>query len=293
MMPAVRRTVHQFTLAMKFAPVPLVTALGLWCLVEPSCNPADPSAIQENQKALAETMAKNMRLNDEIAALKSQLEQAKTDVEKAKTDVEKAKGDRDMALAKPAKAEEPKMPSAAEVEARLDQEVAKLKDEARQKNPGAKVEGLSTWDVTSPGDNPYSCKAKVALTDAKGSRQTLYWTGSANLKGEWQFRQAENLEAKLAEPPPSVQPTEPPKTVAKNEEKKEQPKEDKKPEDKKPDTDNGFKPPILTVVKDGDKRGLKDQQKQPDRSQQQTTPDKPKQKFDIDLKNPVMGPGSK
>ena len=287
MMPAVRRTVHQFTLAMKFAPVPLVTALGLWCLVEPSCNPADPSAIQENQKALAETMAKNMRLNDEIAALKSQLEQAKTDVEKAKTDVEKAKGDRDMALAKPAKAEEPKMPSAAEVEARLDQEVAKLKDEARQKNPGAKVEGLSTWDVTNPGDNPYSCKAKVSLTDSKGSRQTLYWTGSANLKGEWKFKQAENLEAKQAEPltaqPPPVQAPEPPKVA-----KKDEPKEVKKPA-----ADDGFKPPTLTIAKDGDTRSLKDQTRQPKQPEQPTSAEKPKQKFDINLDKPVMGPGSK
>ena len=278
MKPAPRRSIHHSNPAMKFAPISLVTAVGLSCLSVSSCNPADPSAIQEGQKVLAETMAKNMRLNDEIAALKSQLEQAKADAEKAKTD-------RDAALAKPAKVEETKLPSATEVEARLDQEVAKLKDEARLKNPGSKVEGLSTWDVTNPGDNPYSCKAKVSLTDAQGARQTLYWTGSANLKGEWKFKQAGNLEAKPAEPP-AAQPTEPPppKTVAKKEEPKEV---------KKPDADTGFKPPTLTIVKDGDKRGLKDQPKPPDRSPQPDAPEKPKQKYDIDLKNPVMGPGSK
>ena len=265
---------------MKFAPISFVTAVGLSLLFVPSCNPADPSAIQESQKALAEAMAKNMRLNEEMAALKSQMEQAKAEVEKAKSDL-------DAALAKPAKAEESKFPSAAEVESKRDQEVAKLKDEARQKNPGAKVEGFGTWDVTSPGDTPYSCKAKVALTDAKGAHLTLYWIGSANLKGEWTFKPADNLEAKAAEPPavqPPAQPTEPPKVVA----KKEEPKVDKKP-----DADGGFKPPTLTIAKDGDNRSLKDQTRQPKQPEQPTAPEKPKQKFDIDLKNPVMGPGSK
>ena len=234
-------------------------------------------------------------------------------MDQTKADLEKAKSERDAALAKPAKVEETKMPSSAEVEARLDQEVLKLKEEAKQKNPGSKVEGLSTWDVTSPGEDPYSCKAKVALTDPKGTRRTLYWTGAANLKGEWKFKPADNLETKPVEQP-TAQPPEPPKNVANNDDKKEEPKEvvkkpdDKKPDDKKPGADDGFKPPTLTVVKDGDKRGLKDQQKQPERSPQTTAPDKPKQpdrspqttapekpkqKFDIDLKNPVMGPGSK
>ena len=289
MTPAPRRPIHHPNPAMKIASLSLVTAVGLACLAALSCNPADPSAIQEGQKALAETMAKNMRLNDEIAALKTQLDQAKTEVEKANAD-------RDAALAKPAKAQETKMPTAAEVEAKLDVEVAKLKDEARQKNPGAKVEGLSTWDVTSPGETPYSCKAKVALTNANGTRQTLYWTGSANLKGDWIFKQAENLETKQPETATAAAtgtapPPEPPKTVAKKDEPKEPPPEPK--ETKKPDADNGFKPPVLTIVKDGDKRGLKDQPKQPDRPQQPDTPEKPKQKFDIDLKKPVMGPGSK
>jgi len=280
MMPAPRRSIHPSNLAMKFAPFSLVTAVGLSCLCVPSCNPADPSAIQESQKALAETMAKNMRLNDEITALKNQVEQAKAEVEKAKSD-------RDTAVAKPATVEEAKMPSAAEVETKLDQEVAKLKDEARQKNPGSKVEGLSTWDVTNPGDNPYSCKAKVSLTDSKGSRQTLYWTGSANLKGEWKFKQAENLEAKQAEPltaqPPPVQAPEPPKVA-----KKDEPKEVKKPA-----ADDGFKPPTLTIAKDGDTRSLKDQTRQPKQPEQPTSAEKPKQKFDINLDKPVMGPGSK
>lgn len=265
---------------MKFAPLSLVTALGLSVLWVPSCNPADPSAIQESQKALAEVMAKNMRLNDEIATLKTQVTEARAEAEKARTDLEAA-------LAKPAKPEDAKMPSAAEVEAKRDQEVAKLKDEARQKNPGSKVEGSGTWDETSPGDAPYSCKAKVALTDAKGTRLTLYWLGSANLKGEWTFKPADNLETKAAETP-VVQPPEPPKVTAKTEARKEEPKVDKKP-----DADTGFKPPTLTIVKDGDTRNLKDPPKQPERPQQPTAPEKPKQKYDIDLKNPVMGPGSK
>ena len=36
---------------MKSALVPIVTAVGLSCLFVPSCNPADPSAIQEAFKA--------------------------------------------------------------------------------------------------------------------------------------------------------------------------------------------------------------------------------------------------
>ena len=259
---------------MKFASLSLVTALGLTVLVVPSCNPADPSAIQENQKALAEVMAKNMRLNEELAALKTQLAEAKTEAEKAKSDL-------DAAVAKIAKTEPPKMPSAAEVESKLDQEVAKLKDEARQKNPGARVEGLSTWDVTSPNDTPYSCKAKVALTDAKGGHLTLYWIGSANLKGEWTFKPSDNLETKQVETP-AVQTPDPPKVVT------------RKDDPKKPDADTGFKPPTLTIVKDGDStRNLKEPPQQAERPQQTTTPEKPKPKYDIDLKNPLMGPGSK
>ena len=53
------------------------TAASLVCCAILSCNTADPSAISEGQKALAEAMAKNLRLEEEIAGLKAELQEAK------------------------------------------------------------------------------------------------------------------------------------------------------------------------------------------------------------------------
>lgn len=247
---------------MKLASISVATAVGLSCWWIPACNSADPSAISEGQKALAEAMAKNIRLNEEIAELKASLDKAKADLEEAQ--------------AKSVQAEPPKLPSTAEVEAKLDQEIAKLKDEARQKYPGAKVESLGTgaWDLTSPSDSPFTCKAKVVVKEANGTRQTLYWTGSANLKGEWQFKTAENLEPQPAEPP----------AVAKG-----------AGDARKGDQAGDFEPPTLTPAKDGEptNRTARDGPRQPARPQPPAAPEKPKPKYDINFDNPVMGPGSR
>lgn len=272
MIAAPRQTTTQPLPAMKLASISAATAVGLSCLVISSCNSADPSAISESQKALAEAMAKNIRLSEEIAALKAENEEAKADLEKAKSD-------RDAAQAKPAKVEEPKMPSPSEIEGKLDQEVAKLKEEAKQKYPGAKVEslGTGTWDVTGPTDSPFTCKAKVALKEANGTRRTLYWTGSASLKGDWKFKQAENLDAKQPDP----------QEVAKTDPATTPPKADDPGE---------FVPPTLKVAKDGEpvsRNTTKDTPRQPTKPQPPPQPEKPKPKYDINFDNPVMGPGSR
>jgi hypothetical protein len=219
-------------LAMKLAPVSLATLAATACLLSVSCNSADPSAISEGQKALAEAMAKNIRLEEEIAGLRTELEEART---------------------KTTQVEAVKMPTISEIESKLDLEGAKLKDDARQQFPKAKVESFGTWDLNIPSfDRPFSCKAKVVIKESSGSHRTLYWTGSANMKGEWIFETAENLEPKKAEPavvqvaPPPVEspPVESPAVA---------------PVAPKP-------PPVR---------------------------EKPKPRYDIQLDNPVMGPGAR
>ena len=218
---------------MKLASVSVTTAAVLACLWSASCNSADPSAISEGQKALAEAMAKNIRLEEEITGLKAELEDTR---------------------AKTSQIEAVKMPTTAEIESKLDLEGAKLKDEARQQFPNAKVESFGTWDLNIPSfERPFSCKAKVVLKEASGSLQTLYWTGSANMKGEWTFAKTGNLEPKKEEPavgqvaPPKIETPavalEPPKPP---------------------------KPPAPPPVRE-----------------------KPKPKYDIQLDNPVMGPGAR
>ena len=258
---------------MKLASISVATAIGLSCGLIPSCNPTDTSAILESRKALDEAMAKNIRLNEEISALKVQIEEAKSDLDKAKTEGEAS-------LVKTSQPEELKMPSVAEVEgAMLDQEIGKLKEQAKQQFPGAKVESLGTgaWDVISPSDSPFSCKAKVALKEENGTRRTLYWTGSANLKGEWKFKVADNLETKPPDAPTAVV------------------KSDVGTGSKKPEAPSDFVPPTLKVAGDGEsaKRNTKDAPKQPTRPKPPAAPEKPKQKFDINFDNPVMGPGSR
>lgn len=180
-------------------------------------------------------MAKNIRLEEEITGLKTELDEAH-----AKT--------------REIEAVNVKMPTTAEIESKLDLEGAKLKDDARQQFPKAKVESFGTWDLNIPSfERPFSCKAKVVIKEAGGSLKTLYWTGSANMKGEWTFAKAENLEPKKEEPvvvqvaPPKI---ETPAVV---------PEPPKPPAQPKP-------PPVR---------------------------EKPKPKYDIELNNPVMGPGSR
>ncbi len=215
---------------MKLAPVSLATLAALACLLSVSCNSADPSALSEGQKALAEAMAKNMRLEEEIAGLKTELEDART---------------------KTSQVEAVKMPTIAEIESKLDLEGAKLKDDARQQFPKAKVESFGTWDLNIPSfDRPFSCKAKVVIKESSGSLRTLYWTGSANMKGEWIFETAENLEPKKAEP--AVVEVAPP------------------PVESPAVAPAAPKPPPPPPVRE-----------------------KPKPKYDIQLDNPVMGPGAR
>jgi hypothetical protein len=240
----------------------IVSAIGLVLVLLPSCNPEDPSAVREGQKIMAETLAKNARLEEEIVSLKAEIEKGGPKLKaESDQDVLKLKAELEEAKARITQSEAVKRPSDAEIEKKLELEGLKLKEEVRQLHPEATEVGFITADLTIPSfERPFRCKAKVVFKEAGGTLNTLYWTGSANIKGEWQFAKADHWEPKV---------------------------------DKKPDADTGFKPPTLTIVKDGDKRGLKDQPKQPDRTQQPDAPAQPKPKYDIDMKIPVMGPGSK
>jgi hypothetical protein len=144
-----------------------------------SCETHDPSAIGEIQRDLAEALAKNTRLEQEISSLNDQLDEAKR---------------------QPApEPESAKMPSREVIEKSLAIEATKLQQSARNLHPNAQVEGISTFDLNIPSfETPFSCKAKVTLRDPSGSLKTLYWIGNANIKGEWKFEAAENLEPTLA-----------------------------------------------------------------------------------------------
>ncbi len=181
--------------------------IGLgWCLLS-SCNSEDPSAAREGQRALAEARANNTRLAEEIANLQAELEAAKSKINPS---------------------EAIQIPGAAEIEKKLELEGLKLKEEVRQLHPGATEVGFITADLTIPSfERPFSCKAKVVFKEAGGTLNTLYWTGSANIKGEWQFAKADHWDPKVVRkppeitftpappvaPPPPVEPTPPPVSV--------------------------------------------------------------------------------
>lgn len=220
------------------------SAVSMAFLLISSCNPQDPSALSENQKALAEAMAKNINLAEELAELKIELEEAKA-----------------------SQSEAVKMPSRAEVEKMLDLEGSKLKETAREQSPGSEVVSFGTWDLNVPSfERPFSCKAKLVLKSTDKLPQTLYWVGSANLKGEWTFTKAENLE-----PEKSIQILEGPKVPDKD------------------DDDTGWIGPgegREPVMEPEGRKQRKDPQPPP-------VQEKPKPKYDIPLDKPVMGPGAR
>jgi len=149
----------------------LSTAFILACV---SCNTEDPSAAGELQRDLAEALAKNLRLQEDVASLTQQL------------DAEKQSG---------AEAESMKMPTSAEIEQGLAIEGTKLKEEARKLHPNATVKSYTTLDLVIPSfETPFSCKVKVELLEPSGESKTVYWTGKATMKGEWKFEKAANLE---------------------------------------------------------------------------------------------------
>ena len=119
------------------------TAASLVCCAILSCNTADPSAISEGQKALAEAMAKNQRLEEEIAGLKAELQEAKA------------------ALSKPSAPAAVPMPNFTEITSKLEKATAKLDEAAKNleqvatKAAAAKtVEPAVTADVPQPPARP-------------------------------------------------------------------------------------------------------------------------------------------
>jgi hypothetical protein len=202
-----------------------------------SCKTEDPSALGENQKALAEAVALNMRMEEEIASLRAELEEAKS---------------------KASVVEELKMPTLTEIESSLDLEGSRLKEKARQDFPDAKVESYKTWDLNIPSfEKPFSCKASMVISEPSGKIRTLYWLGTADIKGNWTFTPTENLE-------PAKPATAKPDEAEKNNGRKY---------DIDPDND----PPVL----------------EPEKPTRPEPPAKPKPKYDIPLDNPVMGPGAR
>ena len=209
--------------------------------------------MREGQKALAEALAKNSRLAEEIANLKGALD----------TEVSRLKAELDEAKAKVKQSEAVKMPSVSEIERSLDLEGSKLKEAARQQVQGATVESFSTADLTIPSfERPFSCKAKAVLKEVNGTRRTLYWTGSANLKGEWKFAKSDNWEPK----PVAV---EPPKVAAGDSSR--------------------------VSLSDPEPPGAKDNPAPPQPVKPTPPPvrEKPKPAYDIPLDRPVMGPGAR
>jgi hypothetical protein len=247
----------------------IASVIGLLLVVLPSCNPEDPSAVREGQKLMAETLAKNAKLEEEIVSLKAELENGGTkqkaesdqDVLKLKADLEEAKARLEDARASLTKSESVKMPSAAEIEKKLDLEGSKLKEEARQQYKGATVVGFSTADLIIPSfERPFSCKAKVTLREPSGTQRTLYWTGTASMKGEWTFTKSDSWESKAASADPV--------NTAANTTPSPEPPQVKPTPPVRPDP-----PPV--------------------RPEPPQIKEKPKPKYDIQLDNPVMGPGAR
>ena len=85
---------------MKLPSSAMVPTAGLACLILWSCNPQDPSAVRENQKMIAEAVAKASRLEQENTTLKSQVEDLQKQVAdataKAETTTKKASADDDL-----------------------------------------------------------------------------------------------------------------------------------------------------------------------------------------------------
>ncbi|MEI6653858.1 MAG: hypothetical protein WCP45_03755 [Verrucomicrobiota bacterium] len=234
----------------------IACAIGMVCLLLPSCNSEDPSAMREGQKTLAEALAKNSRLEAEIANLKAELDK----------EVPRLKAELDEAKSKIKSSEPVKMPGVSEIERSLDLEGSKLKEEARQQVQGATVESFSTADLTIPSfERPFSCKAKAVLKEANGTRRTLYWTGSANLKGEWKFTKSDNWEPK----PVAV---EPPKVAA---------GDSSRVSLSDPEPPGGAKDNPAPIPQPVRPPPVK------------PPPEKPKPAYDIPLDRPVMGPGSR
>lgn len=139
-----------------------------------SCETQDPSAIGEIQRDLAEALANNIRLEDEVASLTEQLEHA-----------------RNQPAAEPQNLE---IPTREEIEKSMVIEATKLQQTARELHPNSEVKGLSTFDLKIPSfDTPFSCKAEIVLREPSGKIEKLYWIGNANMKGEWTFEKTGNL----------------------------------------------------------------------------------------------------
>ncbi|MCW1914780.1 hypothetical protein OJ996_14430 [Luteolibacter sp. GHJ8] len=184
-------------------------ALGLLCLAAVSCNPEDPSAQREAQKLVAEAAAKNARLEDEVASLKAELATANSKISEA---------------------EAVKMPGVSEIEGKLDAALSKLRESARKSHPSATVEGVTTWDVVIPSpEKLFTCKAKALVREPNGLLKTVYWTGSADIKGEWTFTSAVDLEPK-AQPPPVASTQDPSDPAPEPPPKPAPPKEKPKPQ---------------------------------------------------------------
>lgn len=213
-----------------------------------SCETHDPSAMGEIQRDLAEALAKSDRLEQEVTSLTEQLEEARS---------------------QPApEPESLKMPAREDIEKSLAIEATKLQQAARDLHPSATVEGFSTFDLNIPSfETPFSCKAKVLLREPSGGLRTLYWTGVANMKGEWKFVKAENLE-----PPP------PPDDQGGS-------RED--PAKVKPNYDIPLDNPIEQPG------SLTPNNPNSNITPKPAQPKKPEVKYDIPLDNPVLKPGGR
>ena len=224
--------------------IPAITYTAILSLL--SCNTEDPSAIGEIQRDLAESVAKNSRLEEEITSLTEQLQ---------------------LVQKSGAEAGGMKMPTRAEIEQSLAIDGTRLKDAARELHPAANVESYRTFDLKIPSfEMPFSCIAEIQLREPSGKSTTLYWTGKANMKGEWQFDRAENLVAKAT--------TSQPNTAAHPQQPKEEFEHDI------PLVDPLIQPP--GSVASGAETN---QPKQP-----ASAPENPKVQYDIPLDNPVMRP---
>lgn len=124
---------------MKLIPISVTTTIGLLCFAISSCNPADPSVISEAQKALAEASAKNIRLTDEVAALKTELKEAQAKTEQAE----------EQAKTKPV--EIPKMPDITGIESKLDKVLTMLEKNREAASQAATAAAVA---VQNARDNP-------------------------------------------------------------------------------------------------------------------------------------------
>lgn len=164
-----------------------VLAACLCGLTMSSCNSKDPSINAENQRALGIALARITELEAEIAAPKTTVpkddsgQQAELQKEVAQLKVELAE----------ATAKITAMPTSAEITSKLAQEGALLVEQTRAKYPGATVDSYETSRINMPSfEQPFSCNVRMVLLESSKTKRTLYWTASANLKGEWKFVEA-------------------------------------------------------------------------------------------------------